>query len=550
MKRILLILTIAVLTVSCEKNLSDLNENKKDPVDVDGESMFMATQKRLADQILTPNVNLNNLRLWVQYWQETTYTDESRYDQTTRTIPDNHWDVMYQDVLGNLEDAASRIMAEDENETNDLKPGKIGIIRIMKAYAYANLIETYGNVPFEEALDIDNQTPKYDDAQETYYKVIDTLTTGIEQLGNYDGAAPFTDAQDNIYQGNVDNWIKFGNTLKLRMAMVLSDVDKANAKKIAQEAIDGGVFVTNDDDAEFAYQESAPNNHPLNNELVLSGRDDYVGAETLVDMMNDLNDPRRASYFDPNLSKNLGEVTGFSGTTIKVSGFEDTPSKGDPVFMVQGSEVWSLVGIITSVGSNTLTVGEIVNEPGAGDELIAGSYSGGVIGENSNYDNYSHANRAMVEADRPGNILSNVEGKFLQAEAAQRFGIGNAEEFYNEAIKASFEAWGVPGFTDYIKRSDVKYNQGDWKKSLGTQAWIGLYDKTFAPYIMVRRLDQPALKQPHRALSGFPNRYTYTVNAQSLNEPNWEEASSAIGGDEPETRLFWDTEDPNWPGWD
>lgn len=550
MKRIISIIAIAVLTVSCEKDLSDLNENKKDPVDVDGESMFTATQKRLADQILTPNVNNNNLRLWIQHWQETTYTDESRYDQTTRSIPDNHWDIMYMDVLGNLVDAAGRINSEDDPETNDLKPGKIGIIRLMKAYTYANLIETFGNIPFEEALDIDNQTPEYDDAQETYYKVIDTLDAGIDQLTNYDAAPPFTASQDNIYQGDVESWIKFGNTLKLRMAMVLSDVDDSKAQEIAQEALDAGVFDTNEDDAKFTYEEAAPNNNPLDNELVLSGRDDYVAAETLIDAMNDLNDPRRGNYFDPNINTALGEATGVNGTTINVDGFEEKPNKGDLIFIVNGTEDWSTVGIVSNVGSNSFDVEDIVIEPGAGDKLIIGEYVGGVIGDNSNYDNHSHANRAMVAPDRSGNILSNIEAKFLQAEAAQRFGIGgSAESLYNEGIEASFEAWGTPGYDDYINKSEVKYDDNNWKESLGKQAWISLYDKSFAPYIMVRRFDEPALKQPKRASSGFPNRYTYPINAQSLNESNWEQASDDIGGDEAETRLFWDVNDHNWSGW-
>src|SRR5690606_13778917 len=95
----------ALLTVSCSDNLESLNKNIKDPTAVSGESLFAAAQKRLVDQLTTPNVNLNNNRLRSQHWNETTYQDESNYNQIDRAIPDNHWRVMYRDVLRNLVEA-------------------------------------------------------------------------------------------------------------------------------------------------------------------------------------------------------------------------------------------------------------------------------------------------------------------------------------------------------------------------------------------------------------------------------------------------------------
>src|SRR5690625_6126002 len=113
----------------------------------------------------TPNLNLNNNRLWVQHWQETTYPDESNYDQVTRSIPDNHWRIIYNDVLNNLREAAKIINETDLDLTNSQKPNKLAIIEILSVYAYSNLVETYGDIPYEEALDIDNLLPKYDDAE-------------------------------------------------------------------------------------------------------------------------------------------------------------------------------------------------------------------------------------------------------------------------------------------------------------------------------------------------------------------------------------------------
>src|SRR5690625_6768788 len=84
MKKIAIILLAVFVASSCTSNLENLNVNTKDPTEVSGESLFAAVQKRIADQLITPNVNLNNNRLWSQYWQETTYTDESKDRKSTR----------------------------------------------------------------------------------------------------------------------------------------------------------------------------------------------------------------------------------------------------------------------------------------------------------------------------------------------------------------------------------------------------------------------------------------------------------------------------------
>ncbi len=90
MKNIVAIFLVFLLFSSCTK-LEDLNENIKDPAEVSGESLFTGAQKYLADQMVSPNVNMNIFRLFAQYWTETTYVDESNYDITTRPIPQNHW---------------------------------------------------------------------------------------------------------------------------------------------------------------------------------------------------------------------------------------------------------------------------------------------------------------------------------------------------------------------------------------------------------------------------------------------------------------------------
>ncbi|HZW78764.1 MAG TPA: SusD/RagB family nutrient-binding outer membrane lipoprotein [Flavobacteriaceae bacterium] len=553
MKKIFILLTAAVFAVSCSDNLESLNENIKDPNMVSGESLFAAAQKRLADQMLTPNVNLNNNRLWVQHWNETTYQDESNYDQVTRSIPDNHWRVMYRDVLRNLKEAAKVIAETDYEPTNPQKPNKLAIIEILNVYAYSNLVETYGDIPYSEALDIDHTLPKFDDAMTVYKDLLQRLDAALAQLNS---ETSFTVNEDLIYQGNADSWRKFGNTLKLRMGMTLADVDAALSKATVESAVSGGVFASNDDTAEYAYSAAAPNNNPVNDNLVLSGRNDYVAAQTLVDIMNALKDPRRADYFDPNIRETIGTVasvsTGGGITTITFTeNYEAEPIIGNNAYIpTSDPEIPLKLGVITAVGDDFIEVVATDAEIHAGDEVFYGIYKGAQPGRQSRYVEWTHVNRSMVPGDVPGVLLSYIEAEFLMAEGAARgYNVGgSAEDHYNAGIAASFEYWGTPGLSAYLANPDVAYASAianstatpAWKEVIGTQAWIALYNETFATWLSVRRLDYPILVQPYRAKTGYPVRYTYPVSEQNLNPTNYAEAANAIGGDAPETRLFWD----------
>lgn len=553
MKKLIIILTAAIFVVSCSSNLEDLNQNIKDPSSVSGESLFSSAQKRLADQMLTPNVNLNNNRLWVQHWNETTYQDESNYDQITRSIPDRHWQVMYRDVLRNLDEAAMLIEEEDNPVTNAQKTNKLAIVEILNVYAWSNLVETYGDIPYTEALDIENTLPTYDDAFTVYKDLLSRLDAALNSM---DSEGSFAGTDDLIYNGDVASWAKFGNTLKLRMGMMLADVDAGLSQSTAESAVQSGVFASNEDTAEYQYSVSAPNNNPVNDNLVLSGRNDYVAAKTLVDVMNNLNDPRRAEYFDPNINDDLGEVASVSvsGDVMTITftaPFDDvTPIIGNNVYKPDAPEIPLRIGTIVAVGSDYVEVNEIVNDPEEGDELFFAIYEGTQPGRQSRYADFSHANRTMVEGDAPGVILSYIEAEFLMAEAAARgYSVaGSAKDHYDAGIAASFNYWGATGLATYMANPEVDYDSAlansssnpTWKEVIGTQAWIALYNRTFAPYLTIRRLDYPILVEPERAQTGFPVRYTYPVSERNLNTSNYNAAANAIGGDEPETQLFWD----------
>jgi hypothetical protein len=152
------------------------------------------------------NVNLNIFRLVVQYWQETTYTDESRYDIVTRQIPDNMWDALNRDVLRNFQEAKAIIPTEALDAKT--QKNKLAVTDIMEVYTWYYLITSFGDVPYKEALNIKNTFPKYDNQKTAYYDLLTRLDTSIaalDETGSSFGSA------DIIYSGNAAAWKRFAN---------------------------------------------------------------------------------------------------------------------------------------------------------------------------------------------------------------------------------------------------------------------------------------------------------------------------------------------------
>ena len=112
MKKIFILLSLVTLSVSCTDDITDLNTDTKRPTVTKPEYLFTNAEKTLVDQMVNTSVNLNVFRLFCQYWTETTYPDESQYNITTRTIPDNHFNILYRDVLRDLQE--SKVLLDKE----------------------------------------------------------------------------------------------------------------------------------------------------------------------------------------------------------------------------------------------------------------------------------------------------------------------------------------------------------------------------------------------------------------------------------------------------
>ena len=307
MKKIIIIIFVLVFTVSCDNDFSDWNTDPKKATVVPASTLYSNAQRNLVRLMRDQDVNTNVFNFLAQYWTATTYPDEASYDFGSRDTPGGFWNIMYRDVLNDLKEANRVLLVEKEGLVADLVPAKdneIAVVNILEVYAFHVLVDVFGDVPYTEALDIENSAPKYDDDAEIYAALFIKLDAAIAMMDTDEGS--FGSA-DFIYDGKVSSWKKFANSLKLRMAMRVK-----NGTKVS-EAIAGGVFTSNGDNAAFAFTSSDPYSNPLWENLVQSGRHDLLVADTFTDIMSSA-DPRASVFMESNVSPYEGAPYGANNT--------------------------------------------------------------------------------------------------------------------------------------------------------------------------------------------------------------------------------------------
>lgn len=319
MKKILGLALIPLLMLAaCKRDITSINIDPKRPSIAPAGAFFSNAQRNMSNLLTSTNVNTNIFRLVVQYWQETTYTDESNYDITTRQQPAGMWNTIYRDVIRDLREAKSLIPEQVEDAA--IEQNQLAIAEIQEVFAWYYLVTSFGDVPYTEALNIETQQPKYDKQDVIFKDLLTRLDAAIGKLNTAKGG--FGDA-DLLYGDDVAAWKKFAQSFKLKMAMTIADALPDLAKTTAQSAIAAGVFTSNDDNAVFHYLSSPPNTNPVWVDLVQSGRKDFVAASTIINVMDDLNDPRMDEYFT------LDAAGGYSGGQPGASSNYATFSKPD-----------------------------------------------------------------------------------------------------------------------------------------------------------------------------------------------------------------------------
>jgi len=213
MKKILYTLSVLLILSACSDSYLDINDNPNSAVSSTPELTLTN-----ALNVTAARLNPNELgAFWAGQWSPSGsvsgFTAEKTYDITT-TFRTGIWTGPYD----NLEDYKYA-------ETQALAVGKksiAGIARVMKAYNYQLIVDAYGNAPYSDALKgTESIRPAYDNASVIYDSLVKDVDTGISYLGEKIDLTTNTTAgsADIYFGGDTKKWIKFANTLKLRLLL-------------------------------------------------------------------------------------------------------------------------------------------------------------------------------------------------------------------------------------------------------------------------------------------------------------------------------------------
>jgi len=459
----------------CTGDFAEVNTDPNGPVDVPPPSILSGAIQNVVGGVNGVNsLNIRGGGLWAQYYSQIQYRDEDKY--IVRSGTSGGWAFYY----GALEDAQR--MINKGVAANTANWAAVG--RILKSYTFSVMTEAMGDLPYSEALLGDSiLSPKYDTQQSIYNALFVDLKTASDQI---DPAGIGFSTGDLMYGGDMDLWRKFANSLRLRLAVHLSNVDPTKAAAEAQAAVAAGVFESNADNARLFYLAANPNRNPIYNDA--RGRDDYGMSKTYVDSLLSWNDPRLPIFAQINKDTIVAART-YRGLP---NGLND--GEGDPLFMV------SRIGAYWR---------ETANAP-----MYLQTYS---------------------------------EVLFLQAEAAQRGWVaGSAATLYADAIRASMEQYGISAaaITAYLAQPRVQYVAGTGLTQIAYQKWVSMFMQGMEAWTEVRRTQVPAIVPGCRAvLRHIPQRLPYEDQEAVLNKASLDAAVAAQGfaGGNDLTKPLWFT---------
>jgi hypothetical protein len=398
----------------------------------------------------------------------------------------------------------------------------IQMARIWRAWIALRATDIWGEIPYFQACNGTGELPPYDKQAEIYDDLFKTLADAVTK---FDATQKNPLAQDLIFNGNNAGWIKFANSLRLRMAMRISQVDPARAKTEAEAAIAGGV---------------------------ISSAAESTSIKT---------DSNNNNSWSPYAYTFSGGGYGMSKTFEEIlTGF--------------GGQAWSSPEEVTEHPDVVDPRGPVMFNPcnaaAAGLAPYLGRWAGsrpGLISATSNAVTSSVARLGRYvwsSQTRRFNVLKYSEVCFLLAEAKVRFpswntGAGTAESWYNNGIRDNMAEWGIASAvvnaymvnnTPNVKGTTVPFTDvsGTCNTVLDkimTQKWLAFFPEggweawadhrrtqkpKFIPYEGVNSIWFPgAYDNTQDVPQNYIRRMGYPVSERTLNKDFLDEALSRLG---------------------
>jgi hypothetical protein len=469
--KILPILFVAYLLASCVDNLEEININPNAAQIPQPDYLLSNAIKSSVNTYWGTTNNLDGTLLFAQHVAKIQYTEIDRYIASNSTF-ESPWRNFYSQGLRDLAEVIK--IGETENNQN-----YTAVASIFRSWVFLLLTDAYGDIPYTQAINIDEFiTPAYDAQKDVYLGLLTDLKNAAVLLDPSKKAI----AGDIIYSGDLAKWKKFAHSLRYRIALRIADKEPETAKQVIAE-IPVADLIGDGDIAQLDYLTS-PNQNPI--ALFFETRDDYRVSNSIIETLKSLNDPRLPVFANktetPTEEEYIGVPNGLTNSAASALGFSKTSKIGTYFTTAQTPSV--------------------ILSPA---EVLFG----------------------RAEAAARGFTSEDAEALYNQAIKAslKQFGITD-----DEVADA------------YLEQPLVKFNSANFRESIGVQKWIALFGQGLEAFAEWRRLDYPQL-QPAVAgvLDGeFVVRYFYPGTEQSLNGESYKAAVANQGVDALTTKLWFD----------
>lgn len=500
-----------LFAVSCAKDLDKANENPNgvDPANANPNLLMAGVQSGFASSYLS--LGYGKISGVVQHMQEDGwYSGYNSYDWG-----EEDW-TGYYGLLRNNEFMYQRAVAL-ENKFHE------GVALTMRGFIFGTITDLWGDAPYTEALkgDQDLLYPAYDN-QETIYKGVleDLKAAAAVFAATGDNGSYYASGYDIFFDGDVEKWQKFTNSLILRYSMRLSEKLSDVAKSNIESVYSSGIYIKDPSEEAAMNFDGIPSGSawPTNteNDPSESNWRRRKPCQTLIATLNAYNDPRREVWFqpvhcqwiaDPTLAVSVDPVIRENGVlTSNVSLPESDLSGGSNGYRQQiaGGKTYTRRfnpnTYVPNAPFNTEDpdTNEYVGIPPA--RLYPDYYNNNPTSGQSVQNQHVSQLSYIFQETGDGNPLlksrlaSASETAFILAEAAQRgWAAGSAETHYNDGVKYSLASWGVEGdYNDYIATSGVTFD--GTLKQIMEQKWIAGFTSTLEAWFDFRRTGFPELE--------------------------------------------------------
>jgi len=497
------LLVLVVLADSCTKNFDSLNTDPTKGSSIAPGQQLTGAAYYLDGGRAVVYANFYVLQPFVQYmsgpWG---MRAGSKYIRTT--YPDAVWTTFYGQSIKQLVDLIQR------NKADSSLVNYIAAARILKVYIFSLLTDLYGDIPYSQAglgYYQSIYTAKYDSQQSIYTDFFSELDGAVKQ---FDATKDAID-NDIVYNGNIGQWKKLANSLRLRLAMRLTKVDLATAETQAKAAIAGGLMESADDNFKMIHEAYAyPDLRGNGYAQALQESQTYLysaGTTTFVNYLKQNNDPRLPCYF-VNQDANGKDITSLT-KYIPI----------DP-----GLYWWD----------------------NWGDYIAA---DGTDIPQANKFATINHSFMALQSSFLH---MGYAEVQLLLAEAAYRGWGGIAGQYYQNGISAAIDQLSTYPDMVAISASDkASYlaahplDAGKEIQEINEQKWVALFPNGYEAYANYRRTGYPVLGAitdvglESETNGVLPRRLFYPASEAYDNATNYNAALQNLGGTDNWLKHVW-----------